>query len=128
MRQQVEPQPLSALRVPQPVSVVQVQTTVTTIKTARDDADFQIESLVATNVTGTADYVTVYLVPSGGSAAASNMIVYQRAVPAKSGVALFDRENMGLLPPGSFLQALCGVNDAVNVWGYGYDYQGLYQT
>lgn len=128
MRQQTEPQPLSTLRIPVPITVVQAQTTATTVKTARTDADFHIESLVATNVTGSADYVTVYLVPSGGTAGATNMIVYQRAIPAKSGIAIFDRDNMGLLPPGAFIQVLCGVNDAVNVWGYGYDYQGHYTT
>lgn len=126
LRFQTEVDNKSALRIPRPIDVFQLQTTAGTVFTARGDADFQIEALVATNVTGTDDYVTVYLVPSGGSAGVTNTIVYQRVVPAKGGVTVFDRENMGFLQPSMTLQALCGVNDAVNLWGYGYDYQGIY--
>lgn len=118
----------SVLRVPRPIDIVQVQTTATTVFTARDDADFQIEHLVAANMTGTADYVTVHIVPDGGSAGATNMILYQVAVAAKSYVTIFDRDRMGFLQPGDFIQVLCGVNDAINVWGYGYDYQGQYAS
>lgn len=127
-RIQSESERLTLLRVPRPVDVVQVQTTATTVFTALDQADFQIEGLYATNVTGTADYITLHLVPSGGSASTANTIIYQRAISANGGLTLFDRERMGLLQPGASIQALCGVNDAVNVWGYGYDYQGQYST
>ena len=116
----------AALRIPRPIDIVQVQTTATTVFTARSDADFQIEHLVASNVTGSADYVTVYLVPDGGTAGATNLAISQKVVPANDWVTIFDREAMGLLQPGMFIQCLCGVNDAVNVWGYGYDYQGIY--
>ena len=88
--------------------------------------NFQIESLLATNVTGSDTYITVHLVPSGGSASTANTIIYQRTVPAKTGVTVFDKEHLGLLQPGMTLQALCGVNDAINMWGHGYDYQGVY--
>lgn len=116
----------SALRIPRPIDVFRAQTTVGTVFTARDDADFQIASLVAANMTGSADYVTLYLVPSGGTAGAANMIVYQKAVPAKDWVTVFDEQSRGLLQPGASLQALCGVNNAIHVWGHGYDYQGTY--
>ena len=116
----------SVLRVPRPIDVFQVQTTAGNVFTARDDADFQVEHLVATNVTGSADYVTLHLVPSGGSVGAGNMVIYQRAIAARESVTIFDRERMGLLQPGMGLHALCSVNNAVNLWGYGYDYQGLY--
>lgn len=116
----------SALRIPRPINVFQAQTTAGTVFTARDDADFQIVHLVAANTTNTADYVTVYLVPSGGAAGADNLIVYQKAVAAKDWITIFDENNRGLLQPGATLQALCGVNDAINVWGHGYDYQGVY--
>ena len=125
-RQTFEPDPQAQLRIPIPIDVFQLQTTVGAVFTAEAGLDFQIESLVATNVTATADYVTVYLVPDGGSAGTDNTIVYQRAVPAKSGVTLFNREHMGLLQPGATLQALCGVNDAVNIWGHGYHFEGAY--
>jgi len=126
VRFQSEQSDRAALRVPVPVDVFQLQTTVGTVFTARADADFQIENLVAVNVTGTIDYVTIYLVPSGGTAGVANTIVYQKEVPAKGGITIFDKENVGLVQPGMTLEALCGVNDAVNIYGHGYDYQGIY--
>ena len=114
------------LRIPRPIDVFQVQTTVGTVFTARSDADFQIESLVATNVTATADYVTIYLVPPSGTAGVANTICYQKAVPAKTGITIFDHINMGILQPGYTLQALCSLNNSVNLWGFGYDYQGAF--
>lgn len=122
----IEQEARSALRVPRPIDVFQAQTTAGTAFTARDDADFQITHLAAANMTASADYITAYLVPDGGSAGATNMIVYQKAVPAKDWVTIFDENTRGLLQPGATLQVLCGVNDAVNVWGHGYDYQGVY--
>ena len=126
VRFQTEQDPRSALRVPRPIDILPLQTAPSIAFTARDDADFQIEHLVATNVTGVSTFVTVNLVPAAGSAATANIIVFQRVVPASSGVTIFNRENMGFMQPGSTLRALCGVNDAVNLWGYGYDYQGVY--
>lgn len=125
-RQQTEREPLTLLRVPLPIDVVQVQTTATTVFTATND--FHIEALVASNVTATADFITLHLVPSGGSAGATNLIAYEIAIPAKSNVVLFDRENVGLMQPGMFMQALCGVNDAINIWGHGFNYQGQYSA
>ena len=126
LRFQTEQEARPALRIPKPIDVFQCQTTGGTVFTARDDADFQIEHLVASNVTGSASHVTVYLVPSGGSAATSNMILYQQAVPAKTVVTIFDREHMGMLQPGMSIVALCQTNDSINLFGYGYDYQGIY--
>lgn len=121
-----ESNPLRTLKAPTPIAVTQVQTTATTVFTARDDADFQIESLIASNVTGSADWITVHMVSDGGSASTANTIVYQRSVPANLGIVIFDRENQGLLQPGYSLIALCNTNNAINVYGYGFDYQGAY--
>lgn len=116
----------STLRVPRPIDVFQCQTTVGTVFTARADADFQITSLVASNVTGTADPVTIYLVPDGGTAGATNLIIAGLSVAANSTVTIFDENNRGLLQPGMTLEALCGTNDAINLFGHGYDYEGIY--
>lgn len=116
----------TALRIPRPIDVFQAQTTVGTVFTARDDADFQITHLVASNVTGSADSVTLYLVPSGGTAGATNLVIAAKVVPANDWVTIFDENNRGMLQPGATLQALCGTNDAVNIWGHGHDYQGVY--
>lgn len=118
--------PLDALAVPKPIDVVQVQTTATTIFTARSDADFQVMGLTASNVTGTDDWVTLHFVPSGGSAGLANAIAYQVVVPANDGVNLFTKENQGLLQPSYSIVATCSVNNAINIYGYGHDYQGAY--
>lgn len=121
-----EASPLSTLRAPRPVDVVQIQTTDTTVFTARDDADFSIHALTAVNVTAASDWVTVHLVPSGGSATTANTIVYQRSVPAFLGVNIFTEEVRGLLQPGFSIVATCSTNDAINIHGFGFDYQGVY--
>lgn len=125
-RFQTESQPLSLLRIPFPIDVFQVQTSAGTAFTATHD--FQIESLIAANVSGVSTYLTVYLVPSGGSAGTDNMIVHEKVIPANDGAVIFDRNNVGFMRSGMTLRALCGVNDAVNLYGYGYDYQGQYST
>ena len=94
-----ENNPLGALKIPKPIDVVQVQATATTVFTARDDADFQIEALTASNVTGSASWITVHLVPDGGSAATANTIAYQVAIPANDGVNIFTKENQGQVCP-----------------------------
>lgn len=115
-----------ALLVPKPIDIVRVQTTATTVFTARDDADFRVESLIASNVTAGAVYVTVYLVPDGGTAGATNLAFYQLAVAAKSYVEIFNATRVGLLQPGMSIQALCGTNNDINMFGQGFDYQGIY--
>lgn len=126
IRFQTESEKRPALRVPKPIDVVQLQTTVLTVYTALDDADFRIESLIASNVTASASYVTVYLVPDGGTAGATNLVLYQKAVAAKTWEVIFDRQSVGLLQPGMTLQALCQTNDSINLFGHGFDYQGIY--
>lgn len=128
VRFQQEREPLSLLRVPMPIDVTQIQTTATTIFTATSGTEFHIMSLIASNHTATPDYVTLHLVPSAGSAALGNQIVYQKAIPAKDFVIIASMDNPILLQDGASLVGLDGVNDSVNVWGWGYQYQGDYGT
>lgn len=125
-RFQTESEKRPALSVPRPIDIVQIQTTATTVFTARDDADFRVESLIASNVTGGVAYVTVYLVPDGGTAGATNLAFYQLPVAAKSYIEIFNKDRVGLLQPGMSIQALDGVNDDINIFGHGFDYQGIY--
>lgn len=118
--------PNATLRYPKPVTPVQLQTTDTTAFTAIAEADFHVESLVAVNVTGTADTVTVHVVPDGGSADTGNTVIFEKAVPANDFVRLFDRNNNLFIPPGASIVATCGVNNAVNLHGFGFDYLGAY--
>lgn len=126
-RQRTETEPRPTLRIPQPIDIVQLQTTVTTIYTAGDSAEFHIESLIAANVTGSDDIVTVYMVPDGDTAGTANTVVFEWAVSANSNVTIFNESSRALLQSGATLQALCGTNNAINIFGYGYDYQGVFE-
>lgn len=124
LRQEREPRPI--LATPRPIPIARLQTTVSTVATARDDADFRIDSLVAAAATGSGDTVTLYLVESGGTAGAEHLLLYQNAVGANNRQVLFTKEYPLLVPPGYTLQALCGTNNAVHVYGMGFDYRGDY--
>jgi hypothetical protein len=116
-----------ALRIPKPINVVRCQAAATTIYTARTDADFQIQLLVAANVSASDSDYTLHLVPSGGSASISNMIAFEVKIPVGGSAWIFTPERPALLQPGASLQALCDVDNDVNFYGWGYDYQGSYQ-
>lgn len=115
------------LQIPKPIDVVRCQTTATTIYTARTDADFMIKLLVAANVSASDSDYTLHLVPASGSASASNMIAFEVKVPLGGSAWIFTPERPCLLQPGASLQALCDANDDINFFGWGYDYQGVYQ-
>jgi hypothetical protein len=123
-RQRTEVEPRGPLRIPQPIDIVSLQTSVSTIYTANDNSEFQIESLIAANKTASDGWVSVYLVPSGDVAGTDNVVAFQWAVSAKSNVTLFSATSRALLQAGGTLQAVCDTNDAINIFGFGYDYQG----
>jgi hypothetical protein len=117
-----------ALRVPRPVSVTQLGDTVSTLLEARADADFQIESLFLANITATLETVTIYFVPADTATDTTQAIVRNFEVPANSRVTLFSRDEPAMLDPGMSLRAQCSSASAVNIYGLGYDYQGVYAT
>jgi hypothetical protein len=77
-----------------------------------------LKKLTATNTTGTSRLVTIYLVVSGGSASATNTIIYQRTVLAGQTVEFYEAENH-VLESGDFLQALADAATAVSFMGAG---------
>lgn len=114
------------LRIPVPIGVKQMKVANTTILTARDDADFQLQVLTADNVTATNAFLTLYLVESGGTAGVANTIVYQKDIAGKDFNTPVTMNAPILIPPGYSLIGATGTNDAVNVYGWGYDYQGQF--
>lgn len=124
-RQRQEVEPRAQLRIPQPLGVFQLQTTVTTIYTAGDNADFEIGGLIISNVTTGGNTFSLYFVPDGGTAGAANAVIIDRNLSAHTSTRLSQFDGM-VLAPGTFIQALCDTNDAVNLTGWGYDYQGAY--
>ena len=77
-------------------------------------------------MSGSAETLTLHLVPSGGSADATNKIVEALALTSNTYAEICNSNLQILLQPGASLVGLCGTNDAVNVWGMGYEYQGSY--
>ena len=80
----------------------------------------QIKKLTVTNPTSSAAVrlVTVHLVPSGGSASDTNMIISARPVAIGQAMDLFEAENH-ILEPGDFIQALADAATDVTIMGSG---------
>lgn len=108
----------------QPIPVTSLTTTAAAVFTAPDDADFDIHMLRAINTTGTDDSVTVHIVPDAGLPATGNMILNAYVVPANGQVSIFTDNQRAMLEPGQSLQALCGINAAVNIFGFGTERRG----
>lgn len=125
MRQRQEVEPRDQLRIPQPLGITRLQTTVTTIYTAGANSDFEIGGLIISDVTVGPETVSIYFVPDGGTAGPTNAAVIDLAIAANTLTRLSQFDGL-VLAPGTSIQALCSTNDSVNIMGWGYDYQGAY--
>lgn len=73
-----------------------------------------IDKFTGTNTTASAATLTVYIVPSGGSATASNRIVSTRSLAA--GETYTFPEMVGhVLNPGDFIATESGTNNAITI-------------
>lgn len=117
--------PAPALRYPVPIEPTPLQMTPTNIVAAPDGVDSHIESLIAVNVTGSSATMSVHIVPAGGAANAGNAVAFNRSVPTDAPVVLFSRDNMLLIPPGSSLVATCETDNAINLFGFRFEYLGV---
>lgn len=71
-----------------------------------------VDKFTGTNVTGSAAVLTVRIVPSGGSAGASNAIVFQKSLAA--GETYTFPEMVGqILASGDFISTLAGTASAI---------------
>ena len=122
-----QPEANHLLRVPRPIDLVALQTTAGTILTARADADFQIEHIFVANVSGSAATYTLHLVPASGSVSTANKVIDAEAISANSSSVVFALKGM-MLQPGMTLRGLGSANDAINIGGWGYDFQGQYSS
>lgn len=77
-----------------------------------------IKKVTATNTTGTAQSVTLYLIPSGGSAGAASTNTIVQTVPANSGLELYLAENH-VLEAGDFIQALASAVSSITLMASG---------
>lgn len=70
--------------------------------------------LTVNNPTATAYTATVYIVPSGGSASATNTISYQKTIlPGRT--EIFYELYGHVLDPADFIQALASTNGVINM-------------
>lgn len=73
-----------------------------------------IKKLTFTNTSGTARTVTVYFIPSGGSASDTNTLTKTQSIPATSVWECYEAEGH-TLGAGDFIQALADGATAVSV-------------
>lgn len=77
-----------------------------------------IDKLTFSNNTAIARLVTVYLVPSGGTASDTNTIRKTKTVPPNDTWECYEAEGH-VLEAGDFIQALCDLASAVSIMGSG---------
>lgn len=78
-----------------------------------------IKRVVFSNVTATAATITVWRVPTGGTAGATNQIISVQSVAANSTYLAPELANM-VLNGGDVIQALASVAATVDIFGSGY--------
>lgn len=122
---QTEQQPRAQLRLPKPFIITPLQTTVSTVYTADAVADFLIEHMWVSNITGGALTYTIYFVPPSNSASTINAAVVGKSLAANTSELVTVAVNHRI-PAGSTIQALCSSNNGINLGGWGSDIFGEY--
>ena len=110
-----------ATRLPKQLSAgAQLTVSAATYYTVPANTIATVSAMTLTNSTGTARTATVYLVPNGGSAAATNIILSARTIAAG------ESYNVGAaigqtIPAGATIQALSDAGSAVTLVASGYE-------
>jgi hypothetical protein len=108
-------------RIPVAIASTQLGTSATTLYTAPTATTSTIANMSFSNTSGSAVAITVYNVPSGGSAGTANIVVPSFTLSV--GQSYVPPQLIGLnLAPGATLQALAGTASVVNAQG------GVYET
>lgn len=77
-----------------------------------------IDKLTATNITGGAITITIYLVPSGGSAGATNTIISAESIAAGATKDFTALQNQ-ILSVGDFISAFASSSSSIVIRGSG---------
>lgn len=102
---------------PKPITPAQLTTAAVAYYTAPTNVKVsRVLLVVATNTTATNRTITVHIVPSGGTASATNMVLDGVIVPAHTALPLYEVLNQ-FVPPGGTLQALSDAGTAVSISG-----------
>jgi len=92
----------------------QLTATTATYYTTGANTNTIVDSAIASNGTGTNRTITVYLVPSGGTADGTNVVIPALTVPANGDITL-NRLILQAIPAGATLQAKSDAASAVNL-------------
>lgn len=110
-------------RVPVPIAAQLLGVVVSPIYTAPSSTISTVANLSFTNTSGSPATVTLYNVPSGGSPATGNELISAFSIAA--GRTYVPAQAIGLnLAPGSSLQAIAGVTNAIVAQGGAYETSG----
>ena len=101
---------------PKTITAAQVAATATTYYTAPANTRSLIKKLTFTNTTAGALTVTVYLVPSAGTASATNTLVSARSIGAGETYVCFEAQGQ-VLQAGGLLQALASAATSISIQG-----------
>ena len=85
-----------------------------TLYTCPAGTQARVLKCTATNDTTTVTTLTVYKVPSGGTAGVTNLILNEKSIASKATYECFE-VNGQVLDAGDFIQALAGVADQITV-------------
>lgn len=92
----------------------QLTTSAATYYTAPANTSTIIRQATLTNTSGTAQTATVHLVPSGGSATASNMILSARSIAPGESYPVYSAQGQ-VLAGGGTIQALASAGSAISL-------------
>lgn len=92
----------------------QLTTTAATYYSAPSTTTTLLKKVTVTNTSGAAATVTLYLVPSGGTAGATNTVTSAKSIPAGGYYEAYEAEGH-VLAPGDSLQALANTAAAVTL-------------
>lgn len=101
---------------PKTITAAQVAASATAYYTAPTNTRSVIKKLTFTNTTAGALTVTVYLVPSGGTASATNTLVSARTIGAGETYECFEAQGQVLQAAG-MLQALASAATSISIQG-----------
>ncbi len=92
----------------------QLTTSAATYYTAPALTTTVLKKVTVTNTTASTASLTLYLVPSGGTAGAANTVTSAKAILAGATYEAYEAENH-VLSPGDFLSALAGTSSALTL-------------
>lgn len=108
------------------VQIIPAQALTTTLSsyyTSRAKTKTLLSKLTLTNVTGSAETVDVHLVPSGGTADATNRLIQSRTLDTNEAWSAYPIEGQ-VLREGDSIHAVAGSNDAILIMASGVELTG----